>query len=60
MGLLGLLVIMFIVGIATLIRAMFSKAGTESKRRLVIIGCVLVAVSLAFVVYLSLILIPSM
>ena len=60
MGVMGLLVLNFITGLAVLIGAKITKADANSKRRLVIVGCALIIVSLTLAAFLAFILIPSM
>ena len=44
----GFLFLMIIAGIAMLVGAAISKASKENKRKLVIIGCVLIVAPLLF------------
>ena len=47
----GFLFLMIIVGIAMLVGAVISKTNKENKRKLVIIGCVMVVAPLLFLAF---------
>ena len=49
----GFLYLMIIVGLAMLVGAAISKANKENKRKLVIIGCVLIVAPLLFIAFLN-------